>query len=61
MTSERVTELARELREALTQWTTEPLNTPRDKAGLTPCAANAMDLAGELCTELGAPSSFFGA
>lgn len=55
-----IDEQAKALRDALTQWTIEPTSAPRDPAsGLTPCAATAMNLAGELCTELGAPSPFF--
>lgn len=59
MDQTQVTELATALRAALTQWTMEPPTAPRDKAGLTHWAAETMNLAGDLCTELGVPSPFF--
>lgn len=54
-----VAELAKALREALTQWTIEPLNASRDSAGLTRWAGETMNRAGELCEELGAKSPFY--
>jgi len=52
-------ELAKGLRAALTQWTMEPFDAPRGRAGLTRWAAETMNRADELCTALGAPSPFF--
>jgi hypothetical protein len=54
-----VDRLARSLRDALTQWITEPKTEPRNPAtGMTKAAENAMDAAGDLCEALGAESPF---
>lgn len=56
-----VTERCTALRDALTQWTMEPLDVPRDAQGLTHWACVTMNRAGDLCCALGDPSPFISA
>lgn len=60
MSDQSARECAEDLSNALTQWTLEPLSTPRNDIGLTPWAEKTMNLAGDLCEKLGVPSPFFG-